>query len=106
MIKLTQSATDQIIASAKETDITDLRLRLAATKKEDGAIEYGMGFDDNHTDTDKEFKINEITFVWSQNSASLLQGVEIDYVEIASGQYQFIFSNPNDPAHKPKTEET
>ncbi|HEC13484.1 MAG TPA: iron-sulfur cluster assembly accessory protein [Acidiferrobacteraceae bacterium] len=105
MIKLTQSAADQIRASAKETGINDLRLRLAATKKEDGTIEYGMGFDDNHTDTDTEFKIKGITMVWSKNSAALLTGVEIDYVEITPGQHQFIFFNPNDPVHKPVTEE-
>ena len=99
MIKLTQSAADQIIASAKKTDVTDLRLRLAAIKKEDGSIDYGMGFDDNHTDTDYEFEINGITMVWAQNSAALLTDVEIDYVEITPGKFHFIFQNPNDPAH-------
>ncbi|NOZ11095.1 MAG: iron-sulfur cluster assembly accessory protein [Gammaproteobacteria bacterium] len=106
MIKLTQSAADQIMASAKESNITELRLRLAATKKDDGTIDYGMGFDDNHTDTDYEFEVKGITMVWAHNSATLLTGVEIDYVEITPGKFHFIFQNPNDPSHQSITEET
>lgn len=101
MIKLTQTAADQIKESAKTSEIDTPRLRLAATRKDDGSIEYGMGFDDNTTESDKEYQINGITFVMSQNSAALLAGTEIDYVEISPGQFNFIFVNPNDPAHKP-----
>ena len=34
----------------------------------------------------------------------LLNGTVLDYVELESGQFNFIFMNPNDPHYQPPTE--
>jgi iron-sulfur cluster assembly protein len=35
----------------------------------------------------------------SNSSKDLLAGATLDFVEISPGEHQFIFINPNDPAH-------
>jgi iron-sulfur cluster assembly protein len=35
----------------------------------------------------------------SNSSKDLLAGATLDFVEISQGEHQFIFINPNDPAH-------
>jgi len=42
--------------------------------------------------------------VYSPDDAPLLQGATLDYVELESGQSDFIFLNPNDPHYVPPQE--
>jgi iron-sulfur cluster assembly protein len=77
-----------------------VQLRLAARRGDAGAIEYAMGFDAAARD-DVQTIADDITVLISPDSAPLLAGAILDYVEIDPGERVFIFMNPNDPSHKP-----
>lgn len=100
MIKITPAAAAQIKNSAKQGQLEGLTLRVAATKKEDGSIHYGMGFDDKKED-DLTFMSEGVDVIVAPVSVELLKDTEIDFVELEPGKPEFIFKNPNDPEHKP-----
>ncbi|MGZ8209314.1 MAG: HesB/IscA family protein [Burkholderiales bacterium] len=100
MITITPEAAEQILKSAQEAGLDVACLRLAARLGDQGAIEYGMGFDDKAED-DLQVVARDIKVLISPGSIELLTGATIDYVEINPGELHFIFINPNDPAHKP-----
>ncbi|MDH3560596.1 MAG: iron-sulfur cluster assembly accessory protein [Gammaproteobacteria bacterium] len=97
MITITPAAAEQIRVSAKQGQMDDLAMRIAATQNPDGSIRYGMGFDDNQMDGDILIKSEGIDVVVSASSMLLVQGMTLDFVELEPGSYQFIFLNPNDP---------
>jgi len=101
MITITPQAARQILESVRQQqmDPGSACLRLAARLAENGAIEYGMGFDDK-TDGDLEVVASDIKVLIAPGSAELLTGATLDYVEINPGELRFIFINPNDPSHK------
>ena len=100
MIVITPRAAEQIRQSARETGIQSLCLRIAARVGDRGAIEYGMGFDDK-ADDDARVASEGIDVLVSPGSVELLTGATLDFVEVNPGEQRFIFSNPNDPSHKP-----
>jgi iron-sulfur cluster assembly protein len=100
MIKITAAAAEQIRKSAEQANALDQCLRLAVTRGDDGTFEYGMGFD-NRKDSDAVVASAGIDVIVSDRSKDLFMGATLDYVEINPGEYRFIFSNPNDPAHGP-----
>ncbi len=104
MITITPAAAEQIRTSARQGQMDDLAMRIAATKNPDGSIHYGMGFDDNQMDGDIHIKSEGIDIVVSGSSMTLVQGMTLDFVELEPGSYQFIFMNPNDPSFKPSDE--
>lgn len=101
MITVTPEAAKQIRESAKLSQSEGLPLRLAASRKADGSIEYGMGFADEEIEKDLSYISEGITIVVSPISLDLLNKMVIDYVELESGEMNFIFKNPNDPNYKP-----
>jgi iron-sulfur cluster assembly protein len=101
MITVTPAAAKQIKESAKQTDMQNTALRIAARRKPDGAIEYGMGFDDTGRDEDLTFKSEGVSLVMDPICVELLKDTVLDYVEIEPGQFRFIFMNPNDPHYRP-----
>jgi iron-sulfur cluster assembly protein len=100
MITVSPAAAEQIRKSAEETDAEGMCLRVAARVTPDEALDYGMGFDDPRDD-DLRNTSEGIDIVVAPNSADLLHGAHIDYVQLETGEYNFIFQNPNDPAQKP-----
>lgn len=98
MITITPSAAKQIRIAAAESNSDDIFLRLAARREENGAIEYGMGFDDMGG-TDELISSEGIDVIIASSCADLLKNATLDYVEIAPGDFRFIFSNPNDTQH-------
>jgi len=100
MIKVTPVAAAQIQKSAESSDAKDMYLRIAARRGESGEIQYGMGFD-TERENDTRVESEGVTLLVSQSYGELLEGATLDYVEINPGEYRFIFSNPNDPAHRP-----
>jgi iron-sulfur cluster assembly protein len=101
MINITAQAAEQIRKSAQQqADPNAAYLRLAARLGDNGAIEYGMGFDDKAAD-DLEVVASDIKLLISPGHVELLTGATLDYVEINPGELRFIFINPNDPSHKP-----
>ena len=99
MITITPEAARQIRVAAKEGNMENMPLRLAAKETEDGAIEYGMGFDDKGP-SDVEVVSEEVQLIIYDEHIPLLRGTTLDFVELNPGEFQFIFINPNDPAQK------
>ncbi|MDH5179926.1 MAG: iron-sulfur cluster assembly accessory protein [Gammaproteobacteria bacterium] len=100
MITVTPEAAAQIKAAAKQSQAEGLPLRMAATQAPDGNIQYGMGFADDETENDLTFKSEGVTIVVAPTSFELLKNTIIDYVQLDSGEMNFIFRNPNDPNFK------
>lgn len=98
MITVSKAAAEQILDSTKQGESIDMKLRLAATKKDDGSIEYAMGFEDRDLDDDIFFDSEGVKIVVSAGCFELLKGTELDYVKLDDvEEMQFIFKNPNDP---------
>ncbi len=101
MITISKAAAKQILDSTKQGDNAGLKLRLAANQKEDGSIDYVMGFEDRDLDDDIYFDSEGVKLVVSAGCFELLKGTEIDYVKLDDNEeMQFIFKNPNDPNYK------
>jgi iron-sulfur cluster assembly protein len=100
MITITPRAEEQILKSAQQASLKEACLRLAARLGDQGAIEYGMGFDDKAED-DMQVVAGDVKVLVSPGCVELLTGATLDYVEINPGELRFIFINPNDPSHKP-----
>ena len=99
MITITSQAAEQILKSARQAEVKDLYLRLAARLDGKGTIEYGMGFDDR-AQSDLLAVSQGINVLISPGSVELLTGATLDFVEINPDESRFIFINPNDPSHK------
>ncbi len=100
MFTLTEAAQKQVIISAESGDSVGDPLRIAARMKEDGSIDYLMGFDQAQED-DIQVECGEVKVVFAPEYRRLLEGATMDYVEIESGEQRFIFLNPNDETFIP-----
>lgn len=101
MITVSKAAAEQITESAKQSNAEGLGLRLAAQQKEDGTLEYAMGFADRDMDDDVFFETEGVKIIVSAGCYELLKNTELDYVKLDDvEEMQFIFKNPNDPAYK------
>ena len=104
MFKLTADAATQIRRSAADTGTENLALRIAAKRRPDGGIEYGMGFDAERAN-DIQLLSEGVTLLISHLSKELLMGTVMDFVELTPGEFQFIFINPNDADGAPAARE-
>jgi len=93
MIKITDSAAAQIRVANNNPDVFDMVLRVAAYQEEDGAVNYGMGFDQER-EADEHLVINGIEVLIAASSTPYLQGVTLDFVEMTPGDLRFIFIPP------------
>jgi iron-sulfur cluster assembly protein len=98
MIKITPEAAVQVRQSAEHNNAQNMSLRIAVRREEDGTFVYGMGFDGEGVD-DTQFVSEGINILIANSSKDLITGATLDFVEINPGERQFIFINPNDPAH-------
>lgn len=103
MINITRAAAKQIRRSADSGNMEDLALRIAASRRSDGSIDYRMGFDEIALD-DVHVNSRGVDVVMRKDDKEILNGLTIDYVELEPGDFQFIFLNPNDPTFEPPTE--
>ena len=99
MIKLTQAAASQIKQSAKDSGTEGLPLRISVKLNSDNSFHYAMGFDEKTWEGDLMVRVQDIDIVISNGSRDLARDMEIDYVELEKGQFNFIFLNPNDPTY-------
>ena len=104
MFSVTKAAAEQIRTSAEQGNMGDLALRIAATKKPDGSLDYAMGFDEPGEE-DIEVKTEGVKVVIAPQHVPLLKGAAMDYVELEAGTYSFMtdskfpryFSNSSKP---------
>ena len=102
MFTLTRAAADQVRVSADHGDNVGMALRVAASRKPDGTLDYGLGFDTPGAD-DLETVTEGVRVIIGPAHVEHLKGATMDYVEIEPGQFSFIFLNPNDPNYSPPT---
>ena len=103
MINLTKEAQSIFKREISKEENKNLKLRVAAMRKEGDNFQYAIGFDDNVTQNDKILNVNEIEIVISNISLEICEGMTIDYVELEKNKFNFIFLNPKDPNYvKPK----
>jgi len=96
MITISDAAAEQIRQSIQQANYDNMMLRLSARTKEDGSFDYIMGFDEPK-ETDKQVESNGVNILIAEAEEVLLSGTTMDFVELMSGQHNFIFLNPNDP---------
>lgn len=100
MFKVTPAAAEQVRQAAHQGGAEGLSLRLAASKRPDGSLDYRMGFDDP-TDEDIRFSSEGVDIAMAPEYVPLLDQATLDFVELAPGEKQFIFLNPADPSYVP-----
>lgn len=104
MFKVTKAAGAELKRSMQAHDFDDMPLRVAAQRTADGSIEYQMGFDEAGPG-DTMIASSGIDVVISKQHQAILNGTELDYVELDEGGMHFIFKNPNDPGYIPPRED-
>jgi iron-sulfur cluster assembly protein len=100
MIRITPAAAAQVRLAAEQSQSQNQPLRIAIALEGDGSFQYGMGFDEMKDD-DVLLKSEGVDIIVSNNCSEALMGAVLDYVELNPGEFRFIFTNPNDPAHGP-----
>lgn len=100
MFKLTASAVGQVHEAARQGGTGGLALRLAAQQNPDGGIDYRMGFDEG-TEDDIRLDCDGVQVIMAPEYVPLLDQATLDYVELESGQFHFIFLNPKDSGYHP-----
>lgn len=104
MIKLTEDAARQITAQVKASGSETDPLRVAVTQHASHkGFQYLMGFD-KQTDHDSLYDIRGIKIIIHNDLLDIVNGMEVDFVEVDGEENQFIFKNPNDPNYKAPTE--
>lgn len=102
MIDIRPAAAEQIKAALRSQSETGLVLRVAARRGDDGATEYGMGFDERREQDEEVVTDTGITLLVSPPSLEAIAGTVIDYVEIAPGDLRFVFYRADEmPAEQP-----
>jgi iron-sulfur cluster assembly protein len=100
MFQVTAAAAEQVLNAAKQGGTEGLALRLAASQKPDGSIDYRMGFDDA-SEEDIRMSSEGVDIVMAPEHVPLLDSATMDFVEIEPGQFHFIFLNPKDANYSP-----
>ena len=97
MITISKNAASQIEFSARENGISNSIMRIAVKVLENGSFHYAMGFDESISEHDIRVKSEGVELVISPESLNHARELNIDYVELDSGEKNFIFINPADP---------
>ena len=101
MFKVTPAAADQILNATQQSGAEGMSLRLAASTRPDGTIDYKMGFDES-SDDDIKFKSEGIDIVMEPEYVPLLDDAVLDFVQLdEGGEHQFVFLNPKDANYEP-----
>ncbi|MDX2506638.1 MAG: iron-sulfur cluster assembly accessory protein [Gammaproteobacteria bacterium] len=104
MIKLTEDAANQIMAQIKASGSEHETLRIAVTKHDKSiGFQYLMGFD-TQKEGDSLYEVRGVKLLVNNDLLDVMNGMEIDFVEIEGEDWQFIFKNPNDPNYKSPVE--
>ncbi|MCC6608731.1 MAG: iron-sulfur cluster assembly accessory protein [Burkholderiales bacterium] len=97
--RLTSAAAAQIRRAAQGEN-AGLDFRVAAKHGTAGALVYGMGFDVPR-ENDATAESEGVTVLVAPPSQALLVGASLDFVEVAPGEFQFVFRHPEVPETAP-----
>lgn len=90
MLKVTPAAVAAILDAANRSGAEGLALRLAARTHADGAVEFGLGFDDER-DQDRVIESHGVRILVAPPSQPLLSGITLDFGVLESGALGFVF---------------
>jgi iron-sulfur cluster assembly accessory protein len=93
-MNISELAAEKLKDVLNEEGAPEASLRILATPGENGGLSYMMTLEKQVKEEDSVVHTNGVSIVVDKESVSLLQDVEIDYVEglMRSG---FVISNPN-----------
>lgn len=94
MIQISEIATEKIKHMLAAEGTPNMFLRIGVQEGGCSGFSYGMGFDDEIKENDKQFEVNGLKVVVDEESSKYLNGVEIDFKESAMGG-GFTIDNPN-----------
>jgi iron-sulfur cluster assembly protein len=94
MVNISESAGDKILEMLAAEEIPNLFLRIGVQEGGCSGFSYGMGFDDEKHEGDKEMDIRGVKVVVDGDSMKYLNGLEIDWKDSAMGG-GFTINNPN-----------
>jgi iron-sulfur cluster assembly protein len=100
MLQVTIAAANEVLAAAARSGAVGMALRVAARQVADGAIEYGIGFDDERED-DLPVRCGGLTVLVGSPSRPLLAGIVLDYLEVEPGRFDFVFVPADEAAAAP-----
>ena len=94
LIKVSEAAAEKLSDILKEQGEEGGMLRVMVSPSPDGGYQHVLGVDSEPKDDDIVIEAHSISVVIDGESAPLLEGAEIDYVDglMRSG---FVISNPN-----------
>ena len=97
MITISKNAASQIDFSARENGIDNAVMRIAIKLLDNGSFHYALGFDEAISKQDTRIQSKGVELVISPDSLNHAHELTIDFVELESGEKNFIFINPADP---------
>lgn len=100
MFEMTESAAEQVRNAAEQGGTEGMALRMAARMKDDGSIDYLMGFDEPKEE-DVRIVTQGVEVVMEPQYVTLLEEAVMDYAQLDDGELRFIFMNPQDANYNP-----
>ena len=94
VVDFTDAATSKLLEVLKEQDALASYLRIAVSSTPQGGVEYVFGLEESPDDTDQVIETGGVKALIDEDSAPLLEGSSIDYVE-GFQRSGFVISNPN-----------
>ena len=94
LIQVTDKAIEEMSKAVSEQADNGTLLRLIAISDQNGDFQYQMGIDKEPDKTDLVMEFKDLTILVDENSAPLLDGSEIDYVD-GLHRSGFVITNPN-----------
>jgi len=91
MITITPAAAEKIRQAAAESGEETPLLRVAVQRLADGSLDYGIGFDQTRPG-DAFVEVAGVMLVVAPPSQALIEGTQIDFVEVEPGEFRFIFA--------------
>mgnify|MGYP003352441317 CR=1 FL=1 len=92
-LTVTESAAEQLKAIMDNQDLTDVGVRVFVRHACGcGSVNYGMGFDEER-ENDLVIQSDGLQVLISPRSQQLLENATLDFVELKTGEFQFIFIN-------------
>ena len=94
LIQVTDKAVEEMTKVVSEQADNGTLVRVIAIPGQNGDFQYQMGIDKEPNDTDLVMEFKDLKILVDEESAPLLDGAEIDYVDglMRSG---FVITNPN-----------
>lgn len=90
MFSVTEAASAEILAAAQRSQAPDMPLRVAARRRDDGTLAFGMGFDD-WREQDEATEVGALRVLVGASSRELLADLCLDFVEVEPGRFDFVF---------------